>query len=320
MQHELDFVSIRPGSMAKLLPGGLSACALLLAATVAGSDDEWIAEDPAEETLRAVDRVVGNPDPGALQRLTRVTQPPQLIAAIYRGDRTQRLTALEACGHLGDPWPVLPYLAAVMGASERQAASRATEALLSDLARESSSPDRATDLVPGQAVQLVEQLAGIAGDPRLDPDVRVSALSAIGNVQAIDGRPHPPSLALLADPEAAVRGGALALLSPPLADSQLEPVAEMATGDSSWVLRGQAAGLLCENALSHGVTAPSPDLRKLLSSVVANPAAPPEGIAPVLGCLARFSPASRADLVDAAMRHESPQVKGFWEELIGESP
>ncbi|MBW2277114.1 MAG: hypothetical protein JRF63_06455 [Deltaproteobacteria bacterium] len=306
--------------MTKSLLGGLFFTAVMLAGTAAGSDDEWSSESPEHETLRAIERVVGNPDPGALQRLAAAAPPPQLIAAIYRGDRTQRLTALEACGHLNDPWPVLPYLAAVMSAPERQAASRATKALLDDLLRESSSPARATDLVPGQAAQLVEQLASIAADEHLDPDIRASALAAIANVQSIDGAPHPLEAQLLVDPEAAVRAGVLALLTPPLEESWLQPVAKMATGDDDRVLRGQAAGLLCENALSHGVTAPSPDLRKLLSTVVANPASPPEGIAPVLGCLARFSPASRADLVDAALRHQSPEVSSYWEELIGKSP
>ena len=149
--------------MRKTIPAWLIACALLLTATSAGSEDEWAGSSPTPETVRAIELVVGNPDPAAVQRLAGVLAPPQLIAAIHRGDRTQRLAALEACGHLADPWPVLPYLAAVMSARERQAASRATEALLTDLARESSAPDRSTDLVPGQAAQLGRLLHQIVG-------------------------------------------------------------------------------------------------------------------------------------------------------------
>ena len=294
--------------------------AIVAAVTAAGSDDEWTGAAPSAQTSKAIERVVGDPDPGALSRLATVVSPPQLIAAIYRGDRAQRLTALEACGHVADPWPLLPYLAAAMSAPERQVASRATEALLDGLARESSSPASATDLVPGQAAQLVEQLVAVALDERLDPDVRASALAAISYVKAIDGAPHPVDTELLEAPETAVRGGALALLVPPLDESLLQPVAEMAAGDRDRVLRGQAAGLLCENALSHGVSAPSPDLRKLLSAVIGDPTSPPEGVAPVLGCLVRFSPASRADLIETALRHPSPEVASYWKELVGESP
>jgi hypothetical protein len=305
--------------MAKAIPIGTLSAALLLFATSAGSDEEWARAIPSAETARAIARVVGNPDPGAVRQLGGATAPTQLIAAIYRGDRTQRMAALEASGHLSDPWPVLPYLAAVMSAPERQAASRATEALLSDLERESRAPDRAVDLVPGQAEQLVEQLAAAAADGRLDPDIRTSALAGISMIALIDGATHLPDPAFLEDEEAAVRGAAMAMLTPPLADPHIRPVAEMAAGDDDRMLRGQAAGLLCENALSHGVTAPSPDLRKLLIAIIADPAFPAEGIAPVLGCLVRFAPASRADLVNAALRHPAPEVKSFWEELTRES-
>jgi len=298
-----------------------SVCtALLLAATTAGSDDQWVDDALTVETARAIGGVLGNTDPAALARLAATIPPPQLITAIYRGDRSQRLAALEACGHLSDPWPALPYLAAVMGAPERQVASRATEALLGDLARECGSPDRDVDLVPGQAAQLAAQLAGLAADERLDPDVRASALAAMAMVHHVGGGAVRPDAELFEDGEAAVRGAALAMLTPPLDETLLIPVAEMAAGDDDERLRGQAAGLLCENALSHGVTAPSPDLRKLLAALVADPTAPAEALAPVLGCLVRFSPASRADLVEAALRHPAPAVRSYWEELNGEAP
>jgi hypothetical protein len=306
--------------MTRSIPAWLIAGALLLSAVPAGSEDEWTGSSPSPETARAIEGVVGDPDPAAVQRLAGATAPPQLVAAIYRGDRAQRLAAIEACAHLPDPWPVLPYLAAVMSSQERQAASRATESLLGDLAREASAPGRCTELVPGQAAQLVEQLARIADDERLDPDIRASALSAIGMVSAIDGAPHPPDAELLEDPEDAVRGAAMAMLAPPLEESEIQPVAEMAAGDESRMLRGQASGLLCENALAHGVTAPSPDLRKLLATVVGDPASPPDAVAPVLGCLVRFAPAARADLVEAALGHPSPEVRKYWEELTQESP
>lgn len=305
--------------MTRVLPTALVCAALLLAAWPAGSDEEWAAAAPTAASSRQIQRAVGDPDPGVLHRLAEALPPAELVAAVYRGSRSQRLTTLEAAAYLADPWPVLPFLAAVMGASERQAASRATGSLLAALERQQRTLSGAADLVPGQAAQLVEQLSGIAADDRLDPDIRTSALGAMSIVATIDGAPHPPGAELFEDSETAVRGAALAMLEPPLGDDQLALVAVMAAGDVDRMLRGQAAALLCENALAHGVTAPSPDLRKLLSAVLGDPASPPEAIASVLGCLARFAPASRADLVEAALGNPAPEVERFWRELVDES-
>jgi hypothetical protein len=290
--------------------------ATLLAAAVAGSDDEWGAAAPDEATSAAIQRAVGNPDPGSLSRLASEASPPQLVAAIYRGARSERLTALEAAGVLVDPWPVLPFLAAVMGAPERQSASRATASLLADLDRCRTEFGDPSDLVPGQAEQLAEQLFAVAGNRRVDPDIRASALAAVAAISQIDGQPRTAGAELLGDAETTIRGAAMAMFEPPLPDPQLGLVAEMAAGDKDRILRGQAAGLLCENALAHGVKAPSPDLRKLLLALLGDVQAPPEGIAPILGCLARFPPAARADLIDVALRHPATEVRSYWEALI----
>lgn len=305
--------------MTRTIPTALLSTALLLAASTAGSDEEWTTEEPTEATARQIRRAVGDPDPGALRRLAVAIAPAELVAAIYSGSRSQRLAALEAAAFLADPWPVLPYLAVVMGAAERQAASRATGSLMAALVRVQSSGRGTADLVPGQAAQLVEQLFGIAADDRLDLDIRTSALDAVLIVSTIDGAAHLSSAEFFEDPEAAVRGAAMAMLEPPLGDDQLARVAVMAAGDDDRMLRGQAAALLCENALAHGVTAPSPDLRKLLTAVLGDLASPPGAIAAVLGCLARFAPASRADLVEAALRHPAPEVESYWKELVEES-
>jgi len=288
---------------------------LIVQPVAAGSERE-IPDGPLPEaTGRMLDAILGNPDPSAMRRLAQKLSTEDLVLVMYRGDRSQRQVAFELAGYAVDPWPLLPYLASFMGASERQTASRAALALLTALegvvARVGDSPDA----VPGQIEQLGSQLGRVAAAENLDLDLRAGAIVGLRLLGQIAGSPTAPGAELFEDPEPAIRAAAMGMLSPPFDDERLAALAELASADQSLTLRGQAAALLCENALAHGVKQPSPDLTRLLQTTLGAASMPAEGVAPILACLRRFKPEARADLVSTALGHPDPRVKAYWEEL-----
>jgi len=295
------------------IPLVFAAVAVALAARPAATADSDA--PPSPEAARLLDGVSGIADPSEIRRLSRDVPFDQLVRALYRGTRPQRLIALDVAGHLPDPWPALPYLAAFMGARERCSASRAAASLILALEDASARPEAGDEIVPRQLEQLSEQLVARAVDRRLDLDLRAAALEGLGLLSEIGGRGAPRVEEAFADPEPAVRGAALALLALPLDDEEIRIAAGMATSERDRLLRGQAAALLCENALSHGVEAPSKDLSSVLAAILGDPESPPGAVASVLGCLARFAPAARVDLVDLALRHPDPAVARYWEDL-----
>jgi hypothetical protein len=292
--------------------------------TVAIADAAEPAEHPAGRPSPAsaamLRRAVGDPDPGVLPRLAQIVAPRDLILAIYNGTRVERLVAVDAAAYLDDPWPVLPCLAALMAAGERQTASRSAGSLLYALHRAVRRPEGPADVVSGQVATLASQLASVAKDTRLDPDLRAAALASLPLLGQIVASPPPVETALLEDDEVEVRRAALGVLAPPVAEAALGQVARMVEGDPDPVLRGSAAALLCENALAHGVASPSADLHRLVAAIVADVKIPTEGLAPVLSCLARFPSAARAGLVDAALARPDPAVSAFWDAIADKAP
>lgn len=239
--------------------------------------------------------------------------PDLLLKRIYEGGRAERLVALEAAAYTSDPWPVLPYLAALMGARDRGTASRSARALVKCLSMSAAAPYRDSEVVSGEAAQLAEQLHEIAGDARLDADIRASAVHGIGILAAFERNAAARVKDLLSDDEIEVRRSAFGLVTPPVADDLLKEVAKMAKIDADKGLRAQAAALLCENALAHGVKAPSSDLTEILKAALGDQETPAEGAASILICISNFERASTADLIDLALKNPDSSVLEFWE-------
>lgn len=265
------------------------------------------------QTIRLLDSVLGNPDPGACRKVASKLNATEIITAMYRGGRSTRLAALEVAGYVDHPWPILPYLVALMTARERQTASRSTRAMLRCLQRISSGPSGPADVIEGEFDQLATALFEVADNHLLASDIRASALCAVGMIDNMTEQKYEPSQAHLENENDAVKAAAIGLLDPPLGDGVLDTLARIATSsDEIPMHRSQAVGLLCENALAHGVKAPSKDLSKIIRSLLsADPGA--EAVLPILGCLRRFPPDARADLVSLALKHPDPAVGRFWE-------
>jgi hypothetical protein len=275
---------------------------------------------PSASSASLLRRAVGDPDPGVLPRLAQAVAPRDLVLAAYGGTRAERLVAIDAAAYLPDPWPVLPYLAALMSAGERQTASRSAGSLLFALRRAALGPEKPADVVSGQVVALDGQLEAVAKDVRLEPDLRASALAAVVLLSQMARLPRPIGDALLDDGEVEVRRAALGAIGMPVSDAALVPLARMAQGDPDLALRGSAAAVLCENALAHQVASPSADLHGLLSAVLSDTRIPSAGLAPVLACLARFPSTARTDLVDAALRRPDPALPAFWDAIADKAP
>jgi hypothetical protein len=208
-----------------------------------------------------------------------------------------------------------------MGARDRQTASRAAQSLMESLSRSAGDPMNLFEVIPGQARQLGSQLVSIAVDARLDVDIRACSLAGLKLLRAYDKtiglKPHDISK-LFEDEDVVVRQAALAAVEIPVSRNLLSQLAHMAGGEGDQRLRGQAAALLCENALAHGAKAPSKDLAGVLAAVLGNAEVPADGIGPIIGCLKRFPAESRADLFDIAVRHPDPAVGRFVKSLNSE--
>jgi hypothetical protein len=294
-------------------------CAILSGALLGGfsvsGDDGIVPQKLGPAAGRLLVASVGDPDPLVPHRIARALGPTELTAAFYRGTRTERLVALDAAAStaLADPFAVLPSLAALMGARDRQVASRATRALYSQLRRKADRPTAFSETVPGQISQLREQLMPLALDRRLDTDVRGVALLGIGLLESeLPETDQTWMLDLLSDPEMALRRASITALRPPLEESLLNGLAKTAIADPDLGTRGYAAAMICENALSHGVEEPSADLTDLLKNTLENTQIPVDALGGVLACIAHFKGDRRADLVDLALAHPDPAVAAYW--------
>lgn len=258
-------------------------------------------------------------DPGVRHRLVRLLGAKQLLALFYSESLYCRLVALDAAGvYEHDPWSLLPSLAALMGARDRDTASISARSLLEILARIEATPEKTWDVVPGQKKQLMGQLSALALDIRLDVDIRRAAIS--GYAMILESQKQPISdkswvLSLLEDPYFTVRRAALTIIDLPVANPLLIKLAELAQEDTDPMTRGQATALLCENAVFHGVSAPSADLTRILKDTLGNTELTADALAPSLACLRRFPVSARTDLIDLALSHPDPALAAFWKEL-----
>ncbi len=286
------------------------AAVWLFSAVTVVSDDVAAPQPLAAGARKTLLAAVGDPDPVVPHRMASALTMQQLTSAFYSDDRAARLIALDAAGSVEEPWSLLSYLAALMGARDRQVAARAAQSFVQRL-RESLERVELAEVVSGQVQQIFGQLNALSRDVRLDVDIRTSALESMrmlgdkGYARAI------AMISLLEDDDIAVRRHALAILAPPLEEKVLVRLAQMATDDEDLRLRGQAAALLCENAVAHNVKAPSNDLRQILGTVLGDGEIPGDGIGPILSCLASFPSEARVDLLDIARGHPSPAVAQF---------
>jgi hypothetical protein len=295
------------------LTAALVACLSTAAGGLGANPESAAPPGPlSAKTARRLDLAIGDADAASGARLAGALTAEQLSAALYRGTRGQRIVAIDAAAHLEDPWPILPFLAAFLRAPDRAVASQAAASLLAALAPLVGRPDGAPELVPGQADQLARSMLAAADDDVLAPDLRATALQAVRILGEIAHRRYAPSKALALDAEPSVASAAIALRSPPLAEDEIALLADVAVNGADPMLRGQAVGALCENALHHGVAAPSADLARLLRGTFA-PSAPAASLLPALACLSRFPPAARSGIVDLALAHPDPAVKRFWD-------
>jgi hypothetical protein len=294
----------------------LTATVIVFGVTEVNSGEDISKEGINTELLKRFDDSTGNPDPTLPLRLATPSTVFDLKYAFYHGSRVEQLMALDVAGYMSERWSVLPYLAALMGARDRSVASRASHSLLQLLLAESENIFGSVETVSAGVEQLAGQLLLLAEDVRFDVDIRTTALRGIQLIRNM-GYELPDSLSiidakLLEDHEVLVRRAALATLTPPLEDDRLIWLAKIVSEDSDLWLKGQAAALLCENALAQGVTVPSKDLIQVMESVLGNSDVPGGAIGSILGCLSHFSVEIRGDLIDLAINHPDPSVKKFW--------
>ncbi len=258
-------------------------------------------------------RAIADSDPAVPRRVAALLGAEDLVAGLYQGNRAQKLVAIDAAGYLADPWPVLPYITALMETRDREIGSRAANAVLIALRPDGTNRIQAAEVLAAQAEQLANQVGELAANVRLDVDIRASALSSLGLLQMagfdITGRFEE----LLTDEQIAVRRAALSLVVPPLSPVILKKLAQAVIEEQNSGIKAQSAVLLCENALDHGVRTPSPDLVSLLKAVLANHQTPPWGVVSLINCLTKFQAGTRFDLIDMALKHPDPEIGAFWD-------
>jgi hypothetical protein len=271
----------------------------------------------SKRAARTLRNAVGESDSEVPYRVATALGPRQLVAAFYRGSRVERLIALDAAAECrNSPLFLAPSLAALMGAEDRQVASRAARALDKIVRRMVDRSRGIGEWIPGQALQLISQLVPLTADPRLDVDIRVVAMSTIAILnQKINGQDCQWLEPLLDDSEVVVRRQAVGYLTPPFSDPLVPRLAKIATSDADLTTRAEAAALLCENALAHGVTDPSADLTTYLKTTLQTPGMPVSAMGGILACLSRFEGDNKSALVDIAVAHPDPAVMAYWKTL-----
>ncbi|MCP4678639.1 MAG: hypothetical protein GY854_24625, partial [Deltaproteobacteria bacterium] len=155
------------------------AVVLIFGALYAHSNEDYSAAPLDSRTRARLLGAVGDPDPSIPHRIASASTPEQIAHALYGRGRTERLIALDAAAYLEPSWSLLSHLAALMGARDRQVASRACESLMIRLASRQRKPSADEEVVAGQVEQLGGQLISLARDVRLDVDIRASSIAAI---------------------------------------------------------------------------------------------------------------------------------------------
>ncbi len=265
------------------------------------------------ESRRVLETGLGSTDDGQFSYIAGRVSSAELIAAFYDRDRAVARVAVDAAGYSDEPWDLVPWLAAFIGAGERPVASAAAAALLRALNQAADLRENPSFPVQRQADHGLRMLNEVVGRTSVAPDLRVAALWARRRMIEWIERPTALPVELWRDPHPLIRDTVLGLLDVPLSEAELRKVAEAVSDDDPGV-RGHAASLLCENALSHGVERLSADLSEVIRSLL-EPGADPRQVAPLLPCLSRFPYESRADISDLVLKQTHPGTVRLWKSL-----
>lgn len=269
------------------------------------------------QSAAALSRFLGDPTDLGVHRLARQLSQPQVVSAIYRGTRSQRLAALESMAVAIDTLPVLPYLVALLSSSDRSVSGRAAHALDVATRTGSDSQIRFPQMPDAQRQQLASSLVDVLRTQDLAPDVRIVAWQALEAVDHAVAKTSQLVMFGLADGDVALRRMALKMVEVPADKQTTMALAERATNDDDARLRGQAASLLCENALAYGVTSPSADLSQLLLETLGDAAIPADGLAGILYCVGHFEPSNRAGFAEKALAHPDRRLAQAWKAVSG---
>ena len=298
------------------IAGTMAVVLCLLAELVRSDAGERNGGSPVQAHL-LFQNIVGNPDPAAVRNTVRYAGVNQILKAVYGGNRSERLIALDALASCEDAWSVMPYLAALITARDRQVANRSAQSLLVQIARiaAEANSSRGAEVVRGQVEQLARELASTARDLRFDVDLRAAAIEGLRVLQLNTKEAKEDLLDLLDDPDPAISIAVLRLISLPLKNEELMKLAAIASKSDQSNLSGQAAHLLCENAHAHAVEEPSADLVKILRDVLARPQMAADVVVPIAICLKRFPSSTHADLFHLIEKHPDPAVAAYLKSL-----
>ncbi|MCU0665166.1 MAG: hypothetical protein MUC50_22925 [Myxococcota bacterium] len=298
----------------KLLPL-LAVVAILLCAALALAHDEGL--EPIDAQSQAlVARFLCDPTEAGLHRFALGFDTPQLISSVYKGDRSMRLSALEAMASALSPGASLPYLVALLEAGDRAVSTRAAHGLLAVMTTCASSQGRCLEMPPAQRGELSARLFRVARNRDLDPDIRVAAWRAMAGLLPKAARATALVTAGLSDSDSAIRRTALSMVDLPAGNKEILAVALRVTDDEDPVMRGQAAALMCENALAHGVSAASQDLAQLLQGALSDRAIPADALAGVLWCVLHFDSSQHAVFAEKIAAHPDARLLALWKELM----
>lgn len=260
------------------------------------------ADDPARpaapDPLQPLVAAARSADPGELARLVRRVAPRLLAACVSEAARPRRLVCLEASGFAAPDAALAEALAEGLFARDRAVAVAAGAALERVLGPEALATGEVGQPELGRARQV---LARAAGDRRLGPDVRASALHLLSRLSGagIDAS------AILSDPDPLIRREAVAALSPRGASARVLGVAAVEDTDDG--VAAAAATAMCESGqISAELDA---RVRRWLEGSVLGPAS----LAPLLACARARPDGAGRGWLELAARSPRSDVRALLE-------
>jgi hypothetical protein len=199
-------------------------------------------------------------DPVELERAARRLGIGGLRAALGSA-RSARVAALAAAPLVPRGFLLLRDLIPLCADHDRATALAAAEAT-HQIAEDLRQPElQLNDELPETLSPLAKQLGKLAGDRQISVDVRVKCLQALAQLLELCTIPVEPLLALLAEPEAAVRRSATEVFAHAGEAARARLAKLVASDSASGVARAAAAVLCAEVPLK--AKKPSPELEAL---------------------------------------------------------
>ncbi|MBN2802483.1 MAG: hypothetical protein JXR91_05280 [Deltaproteobacteria bacterium] len=289
----------------------------LLAFNLAAEDKDVFSLDGdrtiSPKGVQILETLSNGADEDAMYRFAQKISHEDLIKAMYSPVSQFQWTAIDMARYKKNPWPYLPYLAVLSAAPQRRVASTASNSLIRGIENGIKIYKSDSIVVDGEVKQLIELILKNVKNVYLDMDIRINSIQSLKMLMEISGNIQIFDKKLLQDESPEIRDWSLILLTAPFNKEELE-IMEKAASDSSVLVKGHAAELLCENALSLGAEKLTDDLVELLedllkdSEYILNPA--------FLGCIARFKPEQRATFGDIIDQTENEHLKEYWKSLL----